>query len=46
MVELWQLTVLVTAAAALILRRPPFLVLVAGAVTGVVAALTGFALPR
>ncbi len=45
-VELWQVTVLLTAAGALLLRRAPFLVLAAGAVAGVVAALTGFDLPR
>jgi len=44
--EVWQGTVLAVAAVALLLGRPPLLVLLAGAVAGVIAALTGFDLPR
>jgi chromate transporter len=45
-VEVWQVTLLAVGAVALLLGRSPLLVLLAGAVAGLVAALAGFDLPR
>jgi chromate transporter len=44
--EVWMIAVAIVAAAALALRRPPILVLVAGAVSGLIGVLAlGFAVP-
>jgi chromate transporter len=45
LVEPWQFAVLAVAALVLLLRRPPFWVLVGGAVAGLIAAWVGAAVP-